>query len=177
MKKHSTYKLAACHSRSTPVTDERRTPKAFFDYIERTVKVKFTIDIAANRKNTLCKKYYSQKDNALTKDWKGVAWCNPPYSLSAEFIKQAAIVASVGRGSTFLLVASRTDQEWWKMTRTAYARLWIRGRIKFVGSDNSAPFPSVIIVFKNGYQGPPKDIYLSPTSEERGGKGRKKNDI
>jgi len=50
--------------------------------------------------------------------------------------------------AVFLLPA-RTDTKWWhEWALTANEIRFIKGRLKFSGSKNSAPFPSVILIFR-----------------------------
>lgn len=162
-------KLAPCHSKSTAATDEHCTPKAFFKYIQKTCKVKFTIDVAASKQNTLCKLYITKSMNALNRNWGGVGWCNPPYSMAKEFVAHCFNNARLQHGSTFMLLAARTDREWWHKyaSRAAYI-IFIKGRLKFAGAKAGAPFPSILLVFKKGFRGKTKNIYLAPTPYERG---------
>lgn len=161
-------KLAVCHKKSTPKTDLHCTPKAFFEYLQKQFKVKFTIDIAASAKNAMCRKFIDEKKDTLKSTWQGIAWCNPPYSKAKEFVAHCLENAQHGNGSTFMLLAARTDRAWWIHTKNAYAIVYIKGRLKFAGAPAGAPFPSVVIVFKKGYKGKTQNIYLSPTPYERG---------
>jgi len=165
-------KLAPCHSRSTPETDEHCTPKAFFEYIQKVCKIKFTIDVAASKENSLCKKYIDKKQDALVNTWSGNAWCNPPYSQAKEFVEHAYQNAINGNCTTFLLLAARTDREWWYFSKKAAYIIYIKGRLKFAGAKAGAPFPSVILVFKKGFStkrnGKTQNIYLAPSPYERG---------
>lgn len=164
-----TDKLAVCHEKSTPETDLRCTPRAFFEYVQKQFNVKFTLDIAASKKNTLCKKFIDKKMDALVCNWTGLAWCNPPYSLSYEFVEQCYGNSNSGNGSTFMLLAARTDQDWWhEFVSKAWAVVYIKGRIKFKGAAGGAPFPSVLVIFKKGFKGETKNFYASPTPYERG---------
>src|SRR5690606_37666768 len=47
-----------------------------------------------------------------------------------------------------LLVPCRTDTKWWwKITSDPFASvLFIKGRLRFSGAPNSAPFPSCVII-------------------------------
>lgn len=147
-------KLAVCHVKATKKTDKRKTPKPFFEAIQKHFGVKFTIDIAADSKNTLCKKFFDEKKDALKQSWKGIAFCNPPYSMAEEFVDLCCLNAKTGHGSTCMLMAARTDTPWWNVAiQNAYKIVFIRGRIKFKGAEAGAPFPSVLIVFKKGYVG------------------------
>lgn len=65
------------------MNDECSTPKELFNRLADIYN--FTLDAAATKKNTKCKKFLSKKDDALFCDWKtnGYTWLNPPYSKSA----------------------------------------------------------------------------------------------
>jgi len=161
-----TDKLAPCHKKSTPATDKHCTPKAFFLAVQKKFGVKFTLDIAASKANRLCKYYIDERKDALKSTWAGTAWCNPPYSNVFKFLQK---IVSNNSKYTFVLLATRSDTEWFhKFSPLAYKRIWIKGRLKFVGSKGGAPFPSVLLVFKRGHNGPPEDIYWAPTPYERG---------
>lgn len=99
--------------------------------------------------------------DALTGDWHEVAcggavYCNPPYSQCAEFVAKAAQEAAKGC-TVVMLIPSRTDTRYW------HAHIWdrekhqpkpgvevrfVKGRLKFGGGKNVAPFPSVVVVFR-----------------------------
>lgn len=81
---------------------------------------------------------------------------NPPYSRCREFIAKAAHEATKG-ATVVCLVPSRTDTRWWhdfvwnNLAHRTYPGVEIRfvkGRLKFGDGKNSAPFPSVVIVFR-----------------------------
>jgi len=57
---------------------------------------------------------------------------------------------SAQEGATVVcLVPARTDTSWWHDFVQPYAEVrFIRGRIKFSGTDTSAPFPSALAVFR-----------------------------
>jgi site-specific DNA-methyltransferase (adenine-specific) len=56
-----------------------------------------------------------------------------------------------------MLVAARTDTAWFhdivlKAIEKGYCHIkFIRGRIKFRNTENSSPFPSMLIIFKSWY--------------------------
>lgn len=165
----SKHKLSACHAASTPDTDGTCTPKQFFLYVQKKLRKRFTIDIAATKANRLCKKFIGPKQNTLESEWKGLAWCNPPYSLAKEFVKQCALNAENGYGSTVMLMAARTDRDWWhNYARAASHIIYIKGRLKFAGAKAGAPFPSVLLVFSHKPHGSTKNVYWQPNPYERG---------
>lgn len=84
-------------------------------------------------------------------------FCNPPYSQIRQFIGKAAEEARAGRATVVCLVPARTDTRWWHQwiydarwhrTRPGVEVRFLKGRLKFGGSDNSAPFPSALVVFR-----------------------------
>jgi len=58
------------------------------------------------------------------------------------------IVKVRGGATIVLLVPSRTDTAWWHNNCIKHEVRFIRGRLKFGGSKNSAPFPSAVVVMK-----------------------------
>ena len=86
--------------------------------------------------------------DGLMREWKSPCFINPPYSKCAAFIEKAFIEHAAGK-TVVLLVPARTDTRWWhRFAMKATEIRFIKGRLKFGGSKNSAPFPSAVIVFK-----------------------------
>ncbi len=83
----------------------------------------------------------------LFSHWKGRrVFCNPPYSKALVPFLQRALEADV---SVFLLPA-RTDTKWFHdiILPNAEEIRFIKGRLKFGDAKNSAPFPSMIVIFR-----------------------------
>ena len=138
---------------------EWETPQQIFDALHE--EFDFTHDLAANHDNTKCKNYFTTGDAALVQDWAAVGrrgWLNPPYSrgLCKQFIQKAAEERLRGF-LTVALLPARTDtkmfhqyiydKDIWQPREGIDIRL-LAGRLKFSGSENSAPFPSMVVVFK-----------------------------
>ncbi len=88
-------------------------------------------------------------DGGLQRDWGLVSFVNPPYSNIKEWVKKAYEENNKGHASV-LLIPSRTDTRWWHdYVMKATEIRFIKGRLKFGGAKNSAPFPSCIVVFKS----------------------------
>ena len=129
-------------------TDQWATPWKLFN--ELNSEFHFELDVCADETNHKCDKYYTIEDNGLIQSWKGVCWMNPPYGRNiSKWIKKA--YDSSKEGSTVVcLIPSRTDTAYWHdYVMFAYEIRFIRGRLKFGDSKNSAPFPSAIVVFDN----------------------------
>lgn len=125
--------------------DDWETPLELFNELDQ--EFHFTIDVCANYDNKKCNRYYSKKDNGLLQDWtKETVWCNPPYGRKiSEWVKKA----KESNATVVMLLPARTDTKWFHeyIYKNAEVR-FIKGRLKFVGSQNSAPFPSMIVIFK-----------------------------
>ena len=84
----------------------------------------------------------------LTMPWKGVVYVNPPYGRGIGAWVQKGFESSRQGALVVMLLPSRTDTRWWHDYVMRGEIRFIRGRLKFSGSKNSAPFPSAIVVFR-----------------------------
>jgi len=125
------------------------TPQDFFDQLD--TEFKFDFDVCANANNAKCSNYYGIEDDALQKTWKGYCFMNPPYGREiSKWVKKAYESAFGGQATVVCLLPSRTDTRWWHdYVMKADTVRFIQGRLKFDGQSNSAPFPSVVVVFGN----------------------------
>lgn len=133
------------------------TPKKLFDDLNALWG--FTVDVACEIETALLPKYYTPKEDGLMQDWSTETfWCNPPYSDLKPWLTKSSV--SHKQGATGLvLVPSRTDTKAFQdyAVPNCTCMCFIKGRIKFGDPNNtdpnkkqnSAPFPSVIIVFDN----------------------------
>lgn len=125
------------------------TPQALFDELNR--EFGFTLDVAADDTNAKCARYYTQVDDGLLSPWSGVVWCNPPYGpCVGDWVEKA--YREAGRGVTsVLLLPARTDTAWFHAYVLNKADIrFVRGRLKFSDGRGSAPFPSMIVIFRPG---------------------------
>ena len=74
---------------------------------------------------------------------------NPPYGEVHAFMKKAFEQSLLG-ATVVCLVPARTDTEWWFQYARKGLILFLKGRLKFGGGENSAPFPSALIIFFGG---------------------------
>lgn len=87
--------------------------------------------------------------NGLGVEWKERNFVNPPYGREIVRWVDKAIEEYKKGKVVVLLVASRTDTRWWhKLMLHATEIRFIKGRLKFGDSKNSAPFPSAVVVLK-----------------------------
>ncbi len=78
-------------------TDMWETPQDFFDGLN--AEFKFDVDVCATDSNAKCTKYYTKEQDALSKDWNGVCWCNPPYGREVGKWVEKAYSSSAGGGT------------------------------------------------------------------------------
>lgn len=131
------------------------TPPEFFAKLDE--EFGFTLDAAALSTSTLVPDSWFGPDhpeesrrNALVNSWAtdSAVWLNPPYGRAIkEWVAKADSEAKAG-ATVVCLVPSRTDTNWWWDSCIHHEVRFIKGRLKFGGQSNSAPFPSAVIVMK-----------------------------
>ncbi len=128
-------------------SDEWSTPQDFFDKYNAIYN--FDLDVCATPENAKCQKYFTEKEDGLSQKWTGVCWMNPPYGREIALWMKTALWASIHEGVTVVcLVPARTDTKWWHDYAMKGEIEFIRGRLKFGGHKNSAPFPSAVVTFR-----------------------------
>ena len=116
--------------------DNWSTPKEVYDALDK--EFRFTDDPAP-----------LHGAGGLDRGWGTCSFVNPPYSEIKDWVKYGYEQAIGGGKTVVMLIPSRTDTRWWhEYVMKAKEIRFIKGRLKFGGSKNSAPFPSAIVVFK-----------------------------
>ncbi|MBA8760793.1 adenine methyltransferase [Staphylococcus schleiferi subsp. coagulans] len=129
-------------------TNEWTTPQSFFDRINQ--EFGFTLDPCSDGENAKCQKYYTPNNDGLKQDWsKDTVFMNPPYGRDIKFWVEKAYKESLKGATVVCLIPARTDTTYWHdyIFGKASEIRFIKGRLKFGGSKNSAPFPSALVVF------------------------------
>lgn len=126
-------------------TDLWATPQAFFDELNK--EFGFTTDVCAIPENTKCERFFTPEMDGLKQEWTGVCWCNPPYGKEiGKWVKKAHESAC----TTVALLPARTDTKWFHQHILGKAEIrFVKGRLKFGDSPNSAPFPSMVVIWRN----------------------------
>lgn len=130
----------------TSQTGEWATPQDFFDRLDD--EFHFTLDACATPENAKCERYYTKEQDGLAQPWQGVVWVNPPYGREIGKWVRKAYESSLQGAAVVCLLPARTDTAWWHDYCTKGEVRFIRGRLKFGGSKNSAPFPSAVVIFR-----------------------------
>ena len=129
-------------------SDEWETPQWLFDQLH--TEFCFRLDVCATADNAKCERYYTKAEDGLAQDWSGVCWMNPPYGREINRWIEKAYESSLGGATVVCLLPSRTDTKWWHEYVMRGEVRFLRGRLKFGGSKNSAPFPSAVVIFRGG---------------------------
>lgn len=128
-------------------TDMWATPQDFFEEVDK--EFNFNLDVCAIPENAKCSKYFSPDMNGLEQEWNGMCWMNPPYGREiGKWIKKA-FEESLKGATVVCLLPSRTDTRWFHhyIYHRAEVR-FLKGRIKFGGAENNAPFPNMLVIFR-----------------------------
>jgi len=147
--------------------DDWETPDDLFQRYNE--QYHFVCDAAANGSNTKCHRWFGPGsmicEDAFEADWgaelrAGNIWLNPPYSkgLQSAFVQKAIEAAKTQwdtlgldgpATSVVMLLPSRTDTKLFHDLLVPHCDIeFLRGRVKFVGAEQGAPFPSLIAVTK-----------------------------
>lgn len=130
-------------------SNEWTTPQYLFN--ELNDDFNFTLDPCATDKNAKCSKYFTIEDDGLSKDWSNdVVFMNPPYGREIKKWIKKVYEESLNGATVVCLIPARTDTTYWHdyIFDEADDIRFLKGRLKFGDSKNSAPFPSAIVVYK-----------------------------
>lgn len=143
------------------ISNEWETPKDFYEKLND--EFNFTLDPCCTKDNHKCDKFYTMEDDGLSKDWSGeTVYVNPPYGRQiGKWVAKCWNEWTINKITCVMLIPSRTDTSWFHNYIYGVAQIrFIEGRLKFInrllpswnGEENckiySAPFPSMIVIFK-----------------------------
>lgn len=159
-------------------SNEWETPDEI--YRPLNAKFMFDMDLAASPENAKHRVFFSQENSALDKNWIDygkAGWMNPPYGREVGDFMEYSYHQSIAFPELTLvhLVPARTDTKWYQEFCAKGDITYIKGRIKFINREKiqeqedkgekiiylPAPFPSAIVVFRNGLTNPPNTKYLT----------------
>jgi len=152
--------------------DSWATPQYFFDKLNS--QYGFTLDVCAAPETAKCNDYFTEQNSCLDKDWgNNVCFMNPPYGRKIGIFIKKAYQESLKGSTVVCLLPARTDTIWFHNYCIKGQIEFIKGRLKFgtdeywnwvwdqemingkpnklykkTGQKNSAPFPSMVVVFK-----------------------------
>ena len=140
-------KLKGCFS---SVKDDWTTPDDLYRQLDN--EFHFDLDPCADSNNHKCNMFYTKEENGLLQNWQGhTVFCNPPYGAksTSDWIKKCAEEGDKPNTTVVMLIPARTDTKAFHEYIYGKAEIrFIKGRLKFGNSKNSAPFPSMIVIFR-----------------------------
>lgn len=125
------------------------TPQDFFTQLDE--EFHFTLDPAASDENHKCHRYYTKERDGLKRDWQGeTVFCNPPYGREiGHWVKKGHMEARDEKTTVVMLLPARTDTKWFHDHIYGKAEIrFIKGRLKFGNGKGSAPFPSMVVIWR-----------------------------
>lgn len=138
--------LAVHYSSATP---EWATPPDLFARLDQRYGP-FTLDPCATPDNAKCSTFYTVADDGLSLPWAPHrVFMNPPYGrVIGRWVRKAHEESRRG-AFVVCLVPARTDTAWWHDHVIPAASVeFLRGRVRFGGARQGAPFPSAVVVFE-----------------------------
>ena len=109
---------------------EWATPQNFYNKLNRDFGP-FTLDPCSDGVNNKTPKHFTEKDDGL-RHW----------------LKKAYDEGQKPNTTVVCLIPARTDTKYWhEYVMKAQAIYFVKGRLKFGDSENSAPFPSAVVIF------------------------------
>ena len=141
-------------------SDEWSTPQDLYDYLDLKYGP-FHLDPCATKESAKCPNYLTIEDDAFSPEhfhpemgWGHKYWntfINPPYSDIKKWTEAAYLHGNWNHHMSALLIPSRTDTKYFhEYCMKAHTIVFIKGRLKFGDNKNSAPFPSMVVLFGGG---------------------------
>ncbi|KAB8333607.1 hypothetical protein SD80_012495 [Scytonema tolypothrichoides VB-61278] len=139
------------HAGNSSGQNEWATPAWVIDAL-MAVLGKFDLDPCGDSRKpvTRARVVFTADDDGLHLPWMGNTFVNPPYGRELGlWVDKMVAEVEAGRVLTLTaLVPARTDTNWWHRAMSAGASvLFLKGRLKFGNSDQSAPFPSALLLW------------------------------
>lgn len=130
-------------------SNEWATPQSLFNKLDQ--EFHFNLDPCSTHQNAKCEKHFTIDEDGLTQDWGGFnVFVNPPYGKEiAKWVKKSWEEGRKKNTTVVMLIPARTDTSYFQ--DYIYNRSEIRfisGRVKFGEGKGSAPFPSMIVIFR-----------------------------
>ncbi len=131
-------------------SEEWPTPHALF--LRLDAEFHFTLDPCATADNAKCPVYFTKQNDGLAQCWSThTVFCNPPYGRQIWQWARKCYVSALDGATVVLLAHARTDTRWFHDWVYGKAELrFLKGRLRFEGGAHTAPFPSLIAIYRPG---------------------------
>ena len=130
-------------------SNEWATPQDFFNRLN--AEFNFNLDPCATDENHKCEKYFTQEIDGLSQSWGGYSvFCNPPYGREiSKWVEKSYYEAQKKNTVVVMLIPARTDTSYFHNFIYNRSEIrFVRGRLKFGDSNQGAPFPSMVVIFR-----------------------------
>jgi len=134
----------------TSRSEEWATPQDLFDKLH--AEFCFSLDPCCTHENAKCANHFTIAENGLWQDWSayGSVFMNPPYGRGVGDWVRKAYEESIKGCTVVCLLFVRTDTRWFHEWVYGKAEIrFIRGRLKFGDGKQSAPWPSMIVIYRH----------------------------
>ena len=90
------------------LSDEWQFP--WENFIDLTYVYNFhpTLDVCATKENRQCVRFFDEKINGLKQRWDPKNWCNPPHSMTEEFVKKACWEFLLNDNETIMIIPANS---------------------------------------------------------------------
>lgn len=129
-------------------SNEWATPIEFYKELDN--EFHFNLDPCSDDTNYKCEKHFTLADDGLSQNWGGYrVFCNPPYSDISKWVEKAFREGHKDNTLVVMLIPARTDTKYFHDYILHRSEIrFVKGRLKFGEGKNSAPFPSMVVIFR-----------------------------
>lgn len=130
-------------------SNEWTTPQELFDKLNE--EFNFNLDPCSTDENHKCDRYFTKKQDGLKQDWGGQrVFVNPPYGTEiSKWVEKSYREGIKDNTLVVMLIPARTDTKYFHDFILHRSEIrFIKGRLKFGEGKNSAPFPSMLVIFR-----------------------------
>ena len=122
------------------------TPWSLFSPLKEEFDLE--LDVCANHENHKLDKYFTLEDDAMTKDWVGNCWMNPPFSRDLnKWVRKLVSDTEKFGGTKVCLIPVRSNTKWWgEIIQKAEVR-FIIGEVNFNDEPRGLWLPMRILIF------------------------------
>jgi phage N-6-adenine-methyltransferase len=151
------------------------TPQPLFDRLD--AEFGFTLDACATCWTAKCQAYFTPEDDALSREWHGRVFMNPPYGRAIErWVRKAYEESQVRCEVVVGLIPVRSDARWWHgwVMKASEIRFTV-GRVGYLDPSNGVrgraniTFGSAIVVWDSRRSGDQTQVssFLLPNGSGR----------
>lgn len=136
------------------LSDEYETPRELFKELCSTHNIVPKIDVCANANNKKCRDFFGVNVDGLRCEWSVDVWCNPPHSMTGDFVKKAYEQWKEHNVNIMMIIPANTcSSKYWHKYIEGNAKYYaVKGRIRFLHEGKPSQFMSrnayMCIVFR-----------------------------